>query len=61
MTGDAYLDYPHPLPASARVVAFDRDECTVTLAFDNEEEVCRVIRSLKMGHRIRVIETEPSD
>lgn len=56
---DAYIDPPCPLPASARVVALDLDDCTVTLAFDSEEEVSRVIRGLKMGRRVRITETDP--
>jgi hypothetical protein len=39
------------LPASARVCAFDLDECTITVAFDTEEEVRRAAAVLPAGHR----------
>jgi hypothetical protein len=40
------------LPADAGVCAFDRDECTVTLALSNEDEVMALVRALPSRNRV---------
>lgn len=59
--------YTHPptdtrrraLPDSAGICAFDLDECTVTIALDNEDEVRALRKALPGKNRVPV--TEPRD
>lgn len=42
------------LPAAAGVCAYDRDECTVTLALSSEEEVMDLVLALPLCGRLHV-------
>lgn len=42
------------LPVSAGICAFDRDECTVTLALDSEAEVLAMLETLPSKNRVRI-------
>lgn len=42
------------LPIGAGVCAFDRDECTVTIALDTLEDVLWLIENLPHRNRVRV-------
>jgi hypothetical protein len=46
------------LPGSAGICAFDRDECTATIAFETEAELQAVINRLPGRKRVRIIEDQ---
>lgn len=43
------------LPSTAGVCAYDLDECTVTLALDNELEVQTLVTALPAKRRVRLV------
>jgi len=43
---------------SLQHVAFDRDECTVTIAFDNEQQVMDFVASHSSRNRVRIVDDE---
>lgn len=51
---------PVSLPASAGVCAYDRDECTVTIALDSETEVMALTRALPGKNRVRLCDEATS-
>lgn len=61
--------YAHPptdtrrraLPDSAGICAFDLDECTVTIALDNEDEVRALRKALPGKNRVRLVVTPTTD
>lgn len=42
------------LPFSAGIVAYDRDECTVTIAFDCEADVLAATKALPHRNRVKL-------
>lgn len=42
------------LPIGAGVCAYDRDECTVTFAFDTEADVLAIVESIPHRNRVRL-------
>lgn len=50
-----------PLPATAGVCAYDRDECTVTLALDSEADVVALVNALPAKHRVKLCEDDAAD
>lgn len=42
------------LPINAGVCAFDRDECTVTIALDTEADVLALVEALPHRNRVKV-------
>lgn len=49
------------IPAKLAWCAMDRDECTVTLAFDTEEQVNEFIANHPSRNRTRVVDEQPAD
>jgi hypothetical protein len=42
------------LPATAGVCAYDTDECTVTLALDDKDQVLTLVKKLPSKNRVRI-------
>jgi len=46
------------LPSCAGVVAYDRDECTITFALNTEQQVADVVAAYPHRNRIRIEATQ---
>ena len=52
-------DGPWSLPIGAGVCAYDRDECTVTIALDTPEDVRWLVENLPHRNRVKLCDDGP--